>query len=118
DLFGAADQLPVLDNGERDVVFMIWLPNARYLPIIKSYYPGSELKSFSFHFRPEGPELLFKYYVVKKEQIDQRRTAQVTYTPASGSPVEQEEHGLGTTVKPPASLTYPAQAEWHTQLLA
>ena len=45
DMSNPADSLPLLDNDDRDAVFMIWPVNMQYLPILKAYYPNGKKAS-------------------------------------------------------------------------
>lgn len=107
DMVNATNVLPVIDNGNRDVVFMAWQNTAFYLSIFKTYYPGGVEEPFVY-----GPVNLFTSYRVTKEQIDARRRTEATYTPPSGTAIERAEDGIGTTSAPPTGLSYPMQAKW------
>ena len=65
-----------------------------------------------------GPNHLFTSFRVKKETIDARRVSIATYTPVKGDAIQREEPGLGSTMAPPAGLTYPVQASWSGGLYA
>ncbi len=117
DMANPADELPVLNNNQHDVVFMVWDLNSHYLQAIKTYYPEGE--EGTFMFGPSGADsFLFKYYRVKKEQIDARRVSLATYTPDVGPAIERQEPGIGSAGPPPPGLTYPARAEWHGDVVA
>jgi hypothetical protein len=119
DTFNAADILPVLDNGDRDIVFMFWGDNARYIPLIKAYYPSGEEHRYNWRFRPgESEPYLLSYYRVKSEQIAPMRTTRATYTLATGEPLTQDETAIGSSSAPPDGLTYPSAATWEAGLVA
>jgi sugar lactone lactonase YvrE len=113
DMVNASDDLPIVGNGNRDAVFMVWDNNSQYLSVLKSYYPDGIEAPYQY-----GPTHLFTSFRVKKETIDARRVSIATYTPAVGDPIQREEPGLGTTMPPPAGLTYPVQASWTGGLYA
>ena len=114
DMSNPADSLPLLDNDDRDAVFMIWPVNMQYLPILKAYYPNGEEGKFIYG-PPGKTNPLFIYYRVKKEQIDVARATIATYAPASGPAVERQESNFGTTNAPPNGLTYPVRVTWSGQ---
>jgi hypothetical protein len=95
DMTNPSNVLPVLDNGDRDVVFMVWNLNSIYLPTLKAYYPGGEESTFSYGPNGGGP-LLFTYYRVKKEQIDALRVTRASYVSAGGALLQQNELEFGT----------------------
>ncbi len=111
DMINPSNELPVVNNGDRDLVFMVWSLNSHYLPVIKEYYPGGEEGPFVYGSNGIGPNL-FIYYRVKKEQIDAQRVSMATYTPASGPAIQREEPGFGTAKAPPDGLSYPVKANW------
>jgi sugar lactone lactonase YvrE/4-amino-4-deoxy-L-arabinose transferase-like glycosyltransferase len=113
DMVNPSDDLPIVGNGDRDAIFMVWDNNHQYLSVLKSYYPDGIEDDYHY-----GPNHLFTSFRVKKESIDARRISIATYTPAAGDPIQREEHGLGTTSAPPAGLTYPVQASWSSGLFA
>lgn len=117
DMINPSNLMPVLNNGDRDVVFMVWPFNLHYLSAFEQYYPGGE--EADFNYGPAGSEqAVFRYYRVKKEQIEARRQTTAAYKGASGQPVERDEPGIGTTSAPPAGLAYPAQATWTGHVIA
>ena len=113
DMVNASNDLPILDNRDRDAVFMVWDNNRQYLAVLKSYYPDGIEEDYKY-----GPNHLFTSFRVKKETIDARRISIATYTPVKGDPIQREEPGLGSTTAPPAGLTYPVQASWSGGLYA
>ena len=115
DMVNPSQELPILDNGDRDVVFMVWDLNRHYLPVLRAYYPEGE--EVPFYYNPQGPPL-FTSFRVRKEQIEARRVSRAVYTPAQGPAIERQEVGLGTAAPPPVGLTYPVRAEWTAQLVA
>jgi sugar lactone lactonase YvrE len=117
DMTNPAQELPVLNNEDRDVVFMVWGLNMHYLHEIEAYYPGGEESNFIYGPNGFGPNL-FTYYRVKKEQIDAQRITHATYTPAQGDAVMRDEPAFGTTGRPPADLQYPMQATWAGDIVA
>ncbi|MFL5734786.1 MAG: PA14 domain-containing protein [Chloroflexia bacterium] len=117
DMVNPTQDLPVVDNQGRDVVFMVWGNNVHYLPVIKAYYPDGEEGKFDFS-KDGSSGNLFTYYRVKKEQLDARRFNVATYTPATGPARQQPEYTFGTQSPPPAGITYPAQATWTGGLVA
>ena len=42
------NELPVIDNGDRDVVFMVWDLDQQYLAMIKAYYPDGIEEPFNY----------------------------------------------------------------------
>lgn len=117
DMINPSNLMPVLNNGDRDVVFMVWPFNQHYLSAFEQYYPGGE--EADFNYGPVGSEqTVFRYYRVKKEQIEARRQTTATYKGATGQPVQRDEPGIGTTSTPPDGLTYPAQATWTGNVIA
>jgi sugar lactone lactonase YvrE len=117
DMVNASNELPVLDNEDRDIYFMVWAVNRHYLDVIKAYYPDGTEKDYKYG--PPGKEaFLFTYYKVTREQLAARRGSTATYTPASGPAMRRDEPGLGTVSPPPAGLTYPSRVTWETQLVA
>jgi sugar lactone lactonase YvrE len=117
DMVNAANDLPVIENGDRDVVFMVWDVDQQYLNTIKTYYPDGIEEQFNYAPGGNGGRL-FTAYRVKKEQLDARRVLLATYTPASGPAIERQEPNLGTAGPPPAGLSYPVQAKWTGNLMA
>ena len=117
DMVNPSNELPVLDNGDRDIVFMVWDLNKHYLQVIKDYYPGGEEKPF-FYSANQDRNFLFTAYRVKREQIDQRRFALATYAPTTGPAIQRQEATFGRSTAPPANLTYPVQATWQGGLVA
>jgi PA14 domain/Dolichyl-phosphate-mannose-protein mannosyltransferase len=112
-----SDELPIIGNGDRDVVFMAWNVNAHYLPILKEYYPDGEEATFRYGPNPDT-NFLFTTYRVKREQIDARRTVDAEYVPASGSPVNRIETEFGSAGLPPDGLSYPVKVSWSGSLVA
>ncbi|HUP27327.1 MAG TPA: PA14 domain-containing protein, partial [Chloroflexia bacterium] len=111
DMTNPSDELPIINDEDRDVVFIVWDLNRHYLPVLKTYYPGGEEGNFTYG--PEGTnDRLFTYYHVKKEQLDARRRTMATYIPATGPPLQREEHSLGTAADLPGDLSYPVRASW------
>ncbi len=117
DMVNPANELPIINNEGRDVIFMVWGLNAHYLPAIKAFYPDGEQGDFIYGPDGRGPHL-FTYYRVTKEQIEARRKSMVTYTPANGPAIQREEPALSTTQPPPEGLVYPVQATWSGNLVA
>jgi hypothetical protein len=117
DLVNPANELPLLDPADHDVVFMVWPLNAQYLPLLQALYPGGTLGTYSYGASGQDGALL-TYYHVPAGAIAARRVISATYTPAGGAPLTRAEPGLGTTTPPPSSLTYPAQARWTGGLVA
>jgi DNA-binding beta-propeller fold protein YncE len=115
DMTNPSNVLPVIDNGDRDVVFMVWDVNKHYLPVLRAYYPEAEEQPFIYNPQA-GP--LFTSYRVKKEQIDARRVSRAVYTPEQGPAIERQEDGIGNTGAPPADLVYPVRAAWSGQVVA
>ncbi|HET6262979.1 MAG TPA: PA14 domain-containing protein, partial [Chloroflexia bacterium] len=117
DMINPTNDLPVIENNGRDVVFMVWGLNRHYLSVFRAYYPGGEEKEFLYG-PGENPSNLLTWYRVKSEQVDARRRMQATYTPASGEPVVRDEDGIGTSTPPPDGLTFPATAAWRGSIVA
>ncbi|HUS15736.1 MAG TPA: PA14 domain-containing protein [Chloroflexia bacterium] len=119
DMVNSSNELPVIENGDRDVVFMVWEPagDGQYLPVIQQYYP--EGSSAPFNYSPDGQGgHLFTWYRVTKEQIDAQRVLTTTYTPATGPAIIRREANLGSGDAPPADLAYPVQAQWQGGIVA
>jgi hypothetical protein len=118
DLNNPSNELPIVNNQDRDVVFMAWDYTKQYLPVFAAYYPGGERASYVYG-PASNPSTPFVYYRVTKEQIDARRRSIATYAPSGGSPaIQREEDGLGSTGAPPAGLQYPVRASWSTNVVA
>jgi DNA-binding beta-propeller fold protein YncE len=117
DMTNPTNELPVIDNQERDVVFMVWGLNRHYLSVLRTYYPGGAEKEFLYG-PPDSPSNLLTSYHVTKEQLEARRQMQATYRPATGEPVERSEGGIGSTTPPPDGLRFPATASWSGSIVA
>ncbi|HEV8118573.1 MAG TPA: hypothetical protein VGQ32_08620, partial [Thermoanaerobaculia bacterium] len=116
DILNPSDALPVLDNEDRDVVFLVWANNQRYLPAIRLHYPGGE--EGACRYGPQGRQReMFRYYLVRHEAIESHRVLQARYRSAHGGEIERLESGAGSAA-PPLELSYPARAEWKGQLFA
>ena len=90
DMVNASNNLPILDNDNRDVVFMVWALNAGYLDVIKRYYPNGEQGEYQYSPKTNGPVLNY-YEAGTKEEIEARRRTLARYVPASGTPIERDE---------------------------
>ncbi|MDQ3929321.1 MAG: PA14 domain-containing protein, partial [Chloroflexota bacterium] len=110
DMANPANDLPVLDSGDRDLVFMVWDLNRNYLGAIRQYYPMGE--EGGFVYGPPGSGPLFTYYLVRKEQIDALHSTTAAYAPVKGSVITRDEPAFGTTGPPPDALQYPVAATW------
>jgi 4-amino-4-deoxy-L-arabinose transferase-like glycosyltransferase/sugar lactone lactonase YvrE len=117
DMVNPTQELPVIDNGDRDVVFMVWDNNRQYLPVIEQYYPDGQTEQY-YHSPTHTTNYLFTAYRVKREAIDALRFLRASYTPATGPAIQRNETTLGTGADPPASLAYPVQASWTGNLVA
>ncbi|HKF43654.1 MAG TPA: glycosyltransferase family 39 protein [Thermoanaerobaculia bacterium] len=116
DVLNASDALPVIDNRDRDAVFLVWDDNRQYLPAIHLDYPKGE--EGRYRYGPPGRESeKFSYYRVRREEIEARRALTAAYRSADGRQVERSELGPGA-MPPPEGLRYPARAEWKGQLFA
>jgi hypothetical protein len=119
DMVNPSQDLPLINDASRDVMFMLWGSNAKYLPLIKSYYPDGEQGEFRF-----GPDVdpvnVLTYYLVRREQIEDTRYSTASYTSVGGERiVERREGSIGTASPPPsAGLDYPVEATWRGGLLA
>ncbi|HUS16248.1 MAG TPA: PA14 domain-containing protein, partial [Chloroflexia bacterium] len=123
DLAVPADFFPVIDNKGKGAAFLIYGPNADYLPIIRLFYPqGTEedIKSVDGVHR-------FTSYKITKEQMAGIQALTATYTPPGGAAVTRREPNLGTSRAadvpggpwaPPADLAYPAAAAWDGAFVA
>jgi hypothetical protein len=119
DMVNPAHDLPVLNNGDRDVVFMIAESHLAFLPMVKQFYPGGQEEAFSYNLRgKEIDNMVITSYRVKREKIDALRMSHVSYTSATGATVDREEPALGSTVSPPDGLTYPVGVTWRGGLVA
>ena len=87
DVRNPSNELPVIDNGGRDVVFIFQEVNKQYLPLVKSVLSGRGTGYFQYGPGPGGNRTYFTatYYRVKKEQVEARRVSEATYTPAAWS---------------------------------
>ncbi len=47
DMNNPSNELPILNNDDRDVVFIVWNYTMQYLPAIESYYPGGEKAGYA-----------------------------------------------------------------------
>ena len=116
DAQNASDLLPLLDNGERDAVFLVWASNRQYLPAIRLFYPEGE--EGACRYGPPGREAeMFQFYRVRREAIDARRSLVARYRSSDGREIERAENGPGGA-PPPAGLRYPARAEWTGRIFA
>jgi 4-amino-4-deoxy-L-arabinose transferase-like glycosyltransferase/sugar lactone lactonase YvrE len=116
DMVNPSSSLPIIDNGNRDIVFLVWPQDAHYLSVIKTYYPEGQEGTFTYGAGSHTTSL-FTWYRVSKEQLDARRLARVRYTPATGDPVNRLAPELGTTTPPPAELAYPVAANWTSSIV-
>jgi hypothetical protein len=117
DVENASDVLPLLDNQDRDAVFLVWAGNRQYLPILRQYYPDGKEAGY-WYGRPSEPVELFRYYTVRRESIDAGRSVSARYDPARGPKIERAETGAGSIKPPPEGLAYPARVRWSGQLVA
>ncbi len=117
DMVNPSQELPVIDNADRDIVFMVWNNNQQYLNTIKQYYPVGEEEPF-YYFPTPTANFLFTAYRVKREDIDAQRVLRASYAPATGPTLQRDEHTLGTGSDPPTNLSYPVQASWVGDLVA
>jgi DNA-binding beta-propeller fold protein YncE/4-amino-4-deoxy-L-arabinose transferase-like glycosyltransferase len=116
DVPNPSESLPILDNEDRDAVFMVWSVQEQYLPLIRAYYPGGQ--EDRFRYGPPGEESqLFTYYRVKAEQIQARRALEARYVPARGAAIERGEGSFGSGSPPPDGLAYPVRARWKGNLI-
>ncbi|MDQ5824669.1 MAG: glycosyltransferase family 39 protein [Chloroflexota bacterium] len=117
DMTNPTNELPVIDTEGRDVVFMVWALNRHYLSVLRTYYPGGTEKDFVYG-PPDNPSNLLTSYRVTSEQLDAHRTMRATYRPATGTPVERLEGGIGSSMPPPDGLAFPATASWAGSIVA
>ena len=117
DMTNPSNELPILNNGDKDAIFMIWDLDRHYGPVIQTYYPNGVIAPF-YYSPNQSFNFLFNSFRVTKEQIDAPRYLLATYTPASGPAIQREEHALGPSLAPPGGLTYPATAAWTGGLVA
>jgi Dolichyl-phosphate-mannose-protein mannosyltransferase len=116
DVANASDSLPILDNDDRDAVFMVWDVQKQYLPLFRAYYP--EAQEGQYFYGPPGHESpLFTYYRVNRDQIEARRKIPARYVPARGAPIERREGSLGLSGPAPAGLIFPVRARWKGNLV-
>ncbi|HYO50422.1 MAG TPA: glycosyltransferase family 39 protein [Chloroflexia bacterium] len=113
DMTNPSNELPVINNGDKDVIFMVWNFNIHYLSAIRAYYPSAEVSDYIYG-PPGSNNRLFTSVRVTKEPIEAQRVTVATYTPAGGAPIQQIETVVGTSSKNPApqGLTYPVEARW------
>jgi sugar lactone lactonase YvrE/4-amino-4-deoxy-L-arabinose transferase-like glycosyltransferase len=122
DLAVPADFFPITDNHGKGAAFLVYGPNADYLPLIRLFYPGGAEEPV----KGVDGVTYFTSYKITARQMAAFQTLQATYTPATGAAVTRDEPNLGTTRgagapdawTPPAGLTYPAQAAWQGDLVA
>ncbi len=117
DLANAANDLPILDAGDRDVVFLVWDLNSHYLRALRDYYPEGHAQPY-YYGPPANGRILFTAYQIPSEVLAARRQLSAHYTPATGPTIERQEAALGTRLVPPSGLTYPVQATWSGGLVA
>lgn len=117
DMVNPSQELPIINNGDQDVVFEVWELNKQYLPIIKAYYPEGVQAPFNYSADGKG-NYLFTSYRVTKEQINAQRFMVATYTPATGPAIQRQEKTIGSDRPPPPDLSYPATASWTGGLVA
>lgn len=117
DMANPSQELPLLDEGGRDVVFLVWDNNRHYLGALRSYYP--EGKEGAFLYGPRGKDHpLFRFFRVRRDEIEARRSSQAIYLSARGPAIERREPGLGKAAAPPEGLTFPVEARWKSALIA
>ncbi len=117
DMINPANELPVLDDQNRDVYFMVWSLNQQYLDVLRAYYPQGTVEPFNFG--PPGHQTpLFTAFHVSKAALAAQRVLRATYTPATGPAIMRDEPSLGTGNAPPSGLAYPLQATWSGGLVA
>jgi hypothetical protein len=117
DMANPSNELPVLDDYGRDIVFMVWPGNAQYLSAIRAYYPDGVETPFDYGEPDFAP--VFVSYRVRREELAARRVLLATYVPARGRPVERREPGFGAAATPlPRGMIYPVAARWVGQLVA
>ncbi len=121
DLAVPVDALPVTDNNNKGVAFIVYGNNTQYLPLIRLFYPGGT----------EAPILgsdgstSFINYKLTRDQIAGFQTVHARYDLAGGTGLTRDEPGLGmerAAGQPPwaapPGLTYPVQASWTGGLVA
>jgi DNA-binding beta-propeller fold protein YncE len=117
DMTNPSQELPIINNGDKDVVFEVWDLNKHYLPVLKAYYPDGVQTPF-YYSKDGRSNFLFTSYRVTKEQIDAQRFLLASYTPANGPAIERQEPALGSNSPPPANLSYPVTARWTGGMVA
>jgi 4-amino-4-deoxy-L-arabinose transferase-like glycosyltransferase len=117
DMANPANDLPLTDRADSDVIFMIWDNNRQYLPILKLFYPEGIEEPF-FYGAPKEPDLILTSYRIKKEDLISRQVSRATYVPAAGRSLSRDEPGLGTSNPPPVDLEYPVKARWVGSIFA
>jgi hypothetical protein len=114
DMYNLSHDLPLLNKTGRDVVFMLWGNNVRYLAPIKALYPNGEVGEFQFGPNVE-PYNEMTYYIVRKEEIEARRFVAATYrtlAEGGGEPIARREPSVGKSTETPDTISYPAEATW------
>ena len=70
-MVNSSDDLSILDNGDRDAMFMVWDNNRQYLAMLKSYYPDGMEEEYKY-----GPNRLL-HLLPRQEN---RRDTVIPYT--------------------------------------
>lgn len=122
DVTALSDVLPVTDESQKGIVFLVRDSNADALPILRAVYPGGHeevVKSSDgtprFTAYKLGPALIASFH-----------TLRTTYLGAGGRSVERNEPNLGTRPsgsaapawRPPPGLVYPSRVVWEGSLVA
>lgn len=106
-----SELLPILEDTDREVVFIIWQNNRHYLPMIRLMYPNGIEEPFLYG-PPEEKRPLFTSFRVSMEEIKNKRTLNASYVPSSGPATSRKEATLGSHGSAPTNLTYPVEASW------
>jgi len=121
DVHSPSETLPITTNDGKNVAFIVYPSNVKYLPIIKAVYPaGSEEQVVS-----SDGKLRFTGYRLAPGQVEARQQVQATYTSIRATTaMVREEPRIGTEAagrspawEPPLGLEFPATAQWSGALL-
>ncbi len=117
DLLNPSDELPVTNDGGRDLIFMVYDKNIHYLPIIEAYYPGGEEGTYSWGAKVPSDYSII-YYHVPREQVEAHRHVTARYVPSNGPPIQRQESNFGSYSLTQLPTPYSVQATWTGQLVA
>ena len=106
-----SELLPILEEADHDVVFVVRPNNLHYLAILRLMYPAGIEEPFLYG-PPEEKRPLLTSFRVSPEEIDSKRTLNASYLPSAGPATSRREARLGSHGSAPTDLTYPVEASW------